>query len=322
MTDHRDARESPVREPTDAAPDVRAALERSVAHLRTGADLTSAVNRRARRIRHRRLAVGTGIVAAVTAIAVLGVGSIVASTRRDSEPPVDIRPEVSTTHSSPTTRWGAVRAADEFAGTTLDRSLWTIVYSGPAGHPLGSWAPSDVAVGDGALRLSISRPAGARPPSTSGAVGARASAQRYGRWEIRWRMTPGRGVLGQFTLNPDAGGAPAVVLSLSPAAGTIEVTGAGVGVVAGAAGVPRRPGLRRDSAARRLRRISHAVSATPGRGPVPRPGIGGMSRISWRACRTSGRGGRPGPADRRRSRRRARRGEAARTEHPVPLWDP
>jgi hypothetical protein len=263
MTDRPGGHRSAADQPADPGLDVRAGLERTVSHLPPVGDLVPEVSRRARRMRRRRMVVGSGAAAAAMAVVISVAAALTTSSaERDRTPAVigdnasatspapaspsvpqdsaasgtpSVSPPVGNTNSVAPSTWGPVRVADEFTAATLDRSLWTIVYSGPAGHPLGSWSPSDVAVGGDALRLSISRPAGARPPSTSGAVAARTSVQRYGRWEVRWRMTPGRGVLGQFALSSEVGGTPpSIVVNLSPSSGTVEVTGTGVGTAAGA----------------------------------------------------------------------------------------
>jgi beta-glucanase (GH16 family) len=112
---------------------------------------------------------------------------------------------------------------DEFTG--LDRSRWT-VYDG-SGDALGRWSPGDVEVAGGTLQLSVRRPGGA-PPSTWGGIGAAGAGRRYGRWEVRMRMSAGRGVIGQFLLNP-TGADPAIVVSVAPFHRTIAVSGTGTG---------------------------------------------------------------------------------------------
>jgi hypothetical protein len=227
---------------------VRAELARSAADVPVG-DLRIGVHERAGRIRQRRRFVAGVVVgaaaAAVVATAVIvpvvtagpppsqgpaGVGTTAPAPDATSAPttPTPSGPATAATGNHPTgtapaTPWGAVTLDESFVG--LDRSRWT-AYDGP-GDQLGRWSPGNVAVDGGKLRLSVGRPGG-NPASTWGGIGASGDGQRYGRWETQVRMSVGRGVIGQFLLNP-TGGDPAIVVSVSPFTGTIAVSGTATG---------------------------------------------------------------------------------------------
>jgi hypothetical protein len=243
---------------TDPAFDVRAGMRRSVADVSTMGDLVDAVHHRAARIRRRRGVAG-GVAAALGTTVVIGAAAMVPTLAASDRAPTAVAAPTSAT-AAPTppgpigptpagptvtgTRpadpspprstagapWGPVRIDEDFSGSTIDSTLWS-VYDGP-GDALGRWSPTDVAVRDGALRLSVSRPGG-EPPSRWGGVGATGSPQRYGRWEVRLRMSSGRGVIGQFLLSPVPGStadpAPSIVVSLAPYQSTISVSGNGTG---------------------------------------------------------------------------------------------
>jgi len=255
-----------VNSPADPAPDVRAEMERSVADVSPLTDLLSAAHLRAHRLRRRRRVAG-GVAISLGATALIGAGALVPALASRPDPPAVGAPSApvtplttpvqgpdrtptrppSTGPRSPrdtgeaSSRWGVTTIDDAFGRPPLDRALWN-VYDGP-GDALGRWSPSDVAVHDGALRLTVSRTGGS-PPSSWGGVGALGSAQRYGRWEVRLRMSVGRGVIGQFVLSPVPGTAtdpsPVLVVSLSPYHGVVSVSGSGTG-----RGGPRSFALRR-----------------------------------------------------------------------------
>jgi hypothetical protein len=252
----------------DPALDVRVEMERAVAGLGP-VDLLDGVHLRAGRIRRRRRVAG-GVAAAVSAVAVVAAGATVPAllSRPDPAavvavepdppaptPPPPAGPDPTATAppgrtppagppparpptGAPASDWGAMTLDEDFTGSALGRA-WK-VYEGP-GDDLGRWSPGNVAVGGGALRLSVTRPGG-DPPSRWGGIGATGSAQRYGRWEARIRMAPGRGLLGQFVLSPPEGsGAPAIVVSVAPYAGRVYVSGTGTGAGGSRAATLRRP---------------------------------------------------------------------------------
>jgi hypothetical protein len=251
-----------VRPEADRALDVRAEMERSVANVDPSDDLLSAVRRRADGIRFRRR-VRSGVAMTLSAAAVVAAGAIVPmlASRRDAAAVGTGAP--ASTHAPPASagwgatpgrpssgpssggatgvgrpasataqayQWGATTIDEDFARSALDRALWT-VYDGP-GDSLGRWSPSDAAVRDGALVLSVSR-TGGDPPSSWGGVGALGASQRYGRWEVRLRMSVGRGVIGQLVLSPVPGTtadpSSAIVVTVSPYERVISVSGNGTG---------------------------------------------------------------------------------------------
>jgi hypothetical protein len=237
----------------DPALDVRAEMERSVTNVNPSGDLLSAVRLRADRIRlRRRLRSGVAMTLSAAAVGTAPLASTqapLASTGRGAtpEPPSSGpssgglgRPASETAPASP---WGATRIDDDFARSALDRSLWT-VYEG-AGDRFGRWSASDVAMGGGALVLSVSRTRG-DPPSSWGGVGALGASQRYGRWEVRLRMSVGRGVIGQFVLSPVPGTtadpSSTIVLTVSPYQHLISVSGNGTGAGGERTATLRRPG--------------------------------------------------------------------------------
>jgi hypothetical protein len=270
MTDGHD-RDRPGDPAHDPAHEVRVEMDRAVAGLGP-VDLLTAVHLRAGRIRRRRRVAG-GVAAAVSAAAVVAAGATLPAlvSRNDPAAVVAARPTPMPTPSPPADRaptatapagetppsgtppndpappgtgapppiWGATTMDEDF-GWAPGRA-WK-AYEGP-GDDLGSWSPGNVAVSGGALRLSVSRPGG-DPPSRWGGVGAAGSAQRYGRWEARIRMSTGRGILGQFVLSPapEGSGAPVIVVSVAPYADTISVTGTGTGSGGSRTAALRRPG--------------------------------------------------------------------------------
>ena len=257
----------------DPAPDIRAEMQRSVAGVRPAGDLVAAVHQRARmRRRRRRLAAGVAVTASATAVLSVGTilpilasrhdqpaaGPVAAPATADTPPwpsagsspaagasSVDAPPAGRPPSDSPgvASPWGPATLDDSFVRPELDRSRWS-VYDGPA-DSLGRWSAAEVAVRDGALRLSVSRPGG-DPASRWGGIGALSSAQRYGRWEVRVRMTVGRGVIGQFVLSPVPGTAAdpsaVIVVSVSPYQRVLSVSGTGTGRAGMRVAALSRPG--------------------------------------------------------------------------------
>lgn len=172
------------------------------------------------------------------------------------------------------TGWGPVTFHDEFGSSTLDRSLWTLVYDGPGGK-YGNWSPTGVSVADGALRLSVARTGAGSQPVTFGGIGASGFTQRYGRWELRWRMTAGRGVIGQFVLSPQAtvtsGQEPTYSVTVSAATGQVSVSGAGA-AVAGSVSVAQPTGYHTvvvEWTPQRLRTLVDGAAVAESAGPQP-----------------------------------------------------
>jgi beta-glucanase (GH16 family) len=95
--------------------------------------------------------------------------------------------------------------ADDFAGSRLNRRVWTPYTGEPGGDPGGWWEPSHAVVGGGVLNLETypDPRAGGRWVS-AGVSSARALEQRYGMYLVRFRMDAGKGVAGILLLWPQA----------------------------------------------------------------------------------------------------------------------
>src|SRR5215472_420325 len=97
---------------------------------------------------------------------------------------------------------------DEFDGTGLDTSKWNVVSDAPGGYHnccLGNtsnaWAPDDVALVAGALRLKTEQRSFQGAAYTSGAVTTEGKfAYRYGRLDLRARVPRGDGLWPSFWL--------------------------------------------------------------------------------------------------------------------------
>ncbi|WP_143510289.1 family 16 glycosylhydrolase [Pseudonocardia sp. Ae717_Ps2] len=99
----------------------------------------------------------------------------------------------------PPQQWRQV-GGDEFDGSRVDRSTWT-VYNSPGGFGNGLRRPSAVGVGDGLLTVT------ARPRAAGGGVSggvAMHDGQLYGRWEFRARTDAGTGYSPAILLWPDS----------------------------------------------------------------------------------------------------------------------
>jgi beta-glucanase (GH16 family) len=103
--------------------------------------------------------------------------------------------------------WRLVFFDDFSAG--LRSSSWGRYSGQPGGDPGGWWAPSHVVVNRGALTLETYRdPRFGRRWVSGGVSSARALRQTYGKYEVRLRMDPGRGVAVVALLWPSRGGWP------------------------------------------------------------------------------------------------------------------
>jgi beta-glucanase (GH16 family) len=99
---------------------------------------------------------------------------------------------------------------DEFDAATLDATKWTVVSDAPGGfhiccldEGLQAWAPTDVSIVGGNLRLTTERRAFQRKAYTSGAVVTKGKFDYlYGRLDIRARMPSGDGIWPAFWLLP------------------------------------------------------------------------------------------------------------------------
>ena len=120
------------------------------------------------------------------------------------------------------TTWGAVTYEDGFAGATVD-GRWT-VYTDGQPTPVSLFSPDRVRLGSGTVRIGADRPGtSAADPAraTVGGIGALGSLDRYGRWDVRWRMGASPGAVGQFVLGTRA--ASVFVVTLMPDDGRLQV---------------------------------------------------------------------------------------------------
>jgi hypothetical protein len=81
--------------------------------------------------------------------------------------------------------------AEDFNGTTLP-SGWGKYYGEPGSEKDGWWEPSHVTVGNGAMHLNGYKDGGRWV--TGGVMNSHAAQTRYGKYEVRFRMTKGVGV--------------------------------------------------------------------------------------------------------------------------------
>jgi beta-glucanase (GH16 family) len=87
----------------------------------------------------------------------------------------------------------------------LDRSRWGAYSGQPGGDPGGYWDPSHVKVRKGVLNLETYRDPHFGNRWVSGGVSSsHALRQRYGKYEVRFRMDAGKGVAGIMLLWPVA----------------------------------------------------------------------------------------------------------------------
>lgn len=94
--------------------------------------------------------------------------------------------------------------ADDFTHR-LDGSRWGRYSGQPGGDPGGWWAPSHVTVRHGVLRLATYRDPRYGGRWVSGGVSSSyALKQTYGKYLVRFRMDPGKGVAGVLLLWPSA----------------------------------------------------------------------------------------------------------------------
>lgn len=232
---------------------LREAMARSVRDVSDVPDLAGRVHRRAGRLRLRRRLAAVAVVGSVTAVVAVA-GAVVGGPwagRHDARttpvpaspegPPRPVtaspsRPPASAGSSSPTARptarptatsgrtvppvaggpWGQPQLDEEFTASTPDAGRWT-PYSGASGSAETVWSPDEIAVRGGALRLSVERVSATTPAARGGGVKLAGAGQRYGRWELRWRMTAGHGVTGQFLFLGEGPGGIGHLATVAPA---------------------------------------------------------------------------------------------------------
>jgi len=94
---------------------------------------------------------------------------------------------------------------DDFTGTATDDRKWGLYRGQPAGDPGGWWEPSHVEVGGGVVRLRTYRdPRHGDRWVSGGMSSARGLTQRYGKYDVRFRMDAGYGVASILLLWPTA----------------------------------------------------------------------------------------------------------------------
>jgi hypothetical protein len=199
--------------------------------------LVAAVHRRAARISLRRTATRGALVAGsvVAVIAtVTGIGSLMepgSSPGPATAPAASAAVMPAPSGASPTVvipappNWGKPAWEDDFGGSSLDRDRWNLLYNGGKNTRYSDWAASDTGVSGGALHLAVTRTGGTTPAATSGGIGSTGSGTANGRWEVRWRMTSGQGVIGQLVLmeTVDSAQKPRYLLTLQPAANRLSI---------------------------------------------------------------------------------------------------
>lgn len=94
---------------------------------------------------------------------------------------------------------------DDFTGSAIDERKWGLYEGQPAGGPGGWWEPSHVEVGGGIVALRTYRDPRYGDRWVSGGMSsARGLTQRYGRYDVRFRMDAGYGVASILLLWPTA----------------------------------------------------------------------------------------------------------------------
>jgi beta-glucanase (GH16 family) len=94
---------------------------------------------------------------------------------------------------------------DDFTGAAIDDGRWGLYEGQPSGDPGGWWEPSHVEVGGGVVSLRTYRDPRYGDRWVSGGMSsAPALTQRYGKYEVRFRMDAGYGVASVLLLWPTA----------------------------------------------------------------------------------------------------------------------
>lgn len=157
-------------------------------------------------------------------------GSLAPTPNRSAPPPTGTPTPTGTPGSQPPPAtpdpWGAPLLDEQFSGTGPDPLRWSR-YQGPSASPETYWSSGAVSGGDGLLRLTVRRVSDRTPTIRAGGVrlvGDRFGAgQRYGRWEVRWRMTAAPGVTGQLVFLGAGPGGISQLATLSPAEGSLTL---------------------------------------------------------------------------------------------------
>jgi len=226
----------------DLTTTLRAALARTADSLPVP-DLVERVHSRAHRVRRRRRVVAAGRAAAAVVVvatlavlrpgwphtgptvtvdpAVSGRPSATSTPPRPSPSAANRSQQVSTALSpssstgTPPARTDAAKSGyrDDFSAPLAPKGRWS-VYGAGGIQDWTSFTAGNTTVHDGLLDLAMTRP-GPGQQLISG-VGAVGSPRRYGRWEMRWRMTGGTDLSGGLVMvAPGTGGYP-LMASLAP----------------------------------------------------------------------------------------------------------
>ena len=239
------------------AEEVREALHLSVERLPPVPDLVERVHDRAGQLRRRRRR--AGLAGTGLAVALAGAAFVVLPHRAITPGPVPTAPapggsgepssrpaarpsgspsgSPSRSQSSPSgspsrpssgsstvpaAQWGAPQFEDRFDSSVLAPDRW-VRYTGSAASPQTLWSPGQVAVRGGVLQLGVARVSDIPPVARAGGVKVAGAGQRYGRWELRWRMTAAPGVVGQFLFLGEGPGGIGNAATLSSADRTLTL---------------------------------------------------------------------------------------------------
>lgn len=142
-----------------------------------------------------------------TILLVCIVGLVLAGLALLAQPSVDpVTPPPSGVYlPAPDDGW-ALTFAENFAGDKVDQNRWTLYKGWSKSQPPSLWDPQQVDVADGVLTINGGF-VGAQW-LTGGLTSANAGSQRYGKWEVRFRVDAGDGDSYAILLYPEGGGWP------------------------------------------------------------------------------------------------------------------
>ncbi len=118
-----------------------------------------------------------------------------------SQPSTAAKATVAATPQSPAV--AKVTLYDDFTASTLNHAIWDKNFNATQTFGSAYWSPTQVATGASHLRLIVKKQAGYGKAYVSGAVTSFGGfSQTYGRYEIRARLPPGKGMWPAFWLMP------------------------------------------------------------------------------------------------------------------------
>jgi beta-glucanase (GH16 family) len=126
------------------------------------------------------------------------------SASKSKKNPTKPEPKTGTETTPPTSPGWTQTFYDDFNDDRLDTSVWGPYDGKPANDTISLWSPSQVFLQDGKLVLRSSYADGRW---TTGGIGQK-TTQQYGKWLVRYRVEPGKGVLYVLLLYPSGGGWP------------------------------------------------------------------------------------------------------------------